>query len=611
MKNSILRKLCAISLAAVMLTGTAVCSLGVYATGNEEESVSVTETEKNEYKGFIYELKPDGYQKQGICIVGYNGKAEDIVIPSAINGIKVRWIGEDAFNSSSTRSIKIPATVTEIACGFTKNSRRIENFYVDKNNTIFRSVDGLLYKGDDLLAVPPTKKGELNLPEFTKGIMPYAFSGCYELTQLTMGDVDSLSADILKGCRGLERINIGSRTGHITPDFADELTCLEEINVVGEPGKYCSVDGVLFRTSYGYSPEADNEEAVPTDLIRYPMAKRIEFSYKIPDTVTTIWSSAFSEVRYGFGDILIGKNVSLIMKGAFKKCYISRIVVEKGNKNYRFNNGLLFESNMDDSLYPFSERKAYVKQGETLIAATRSAANSKVVIPSTVGSIGDYAFYSFAADEVVISKGVGSIGRAAFAGSFIKTLRIPNSVRYIGDEAFAGCNDLITATMGAGVESIGENAFTACSRLENIKIPKKTMQIADNAFDYCKSLTMCVKKGSYAEDYAKKNNIRYTNGAMSLKCLFDYNYIFTRNIEKLKLEAQGVDGSGSYEYAFYYKKSKSEKWVRTRDFSEKSAAIISPKAATDYDIMVKVRDTKTGKTREVIKYGIQVHSIER
>lgn len=66
---------------------------------------------------------------------------------------------------------------------------------------------------------------------------------------------------------------------------------------------------------------------------------------------------------------------------------------------------------------------------------------------------------------------------------------------------------------------------------------------------------------------------------------------------KVKVRGVADGGTGDYQYAFYYKKATSEKWVRVHDFSEVRAVNIIPAKAVDYDVLVKVRDN-TGKVVE-------------
>ncbi|MBO5705645.1 MAG: leucine-rich repeat domain-containing protein, partial [Bacteroidaceae bacterium] len=93
-----------------------------------------------------------------------------------------------------------------------------------------------------------------------------------------------------------------------------------------------------------------------------------------------------------------------------------------------------------------------------------------LVIPNSVTSIGDYAFYNCSVlTSVTIPNSVTSIGGGAFYNCFgLTSVTIPNSVTSIGQSAFSGCSGLTSVTIGSGVESIGTKAFANCPDLLDV-----------------------------------------------------------------------------------------------------------------------------------------------
>lgn len=91
-----------------------------------------------------------------------------------------------------------------------------------------------------------------------------------------------------------------------------------------------------------------------------------------------------------------------------------------------------------------------------------------------------------------IPTGVTKIGKGAFSGRDIETLTIPTSVCSIGTFAFNLCNNKFTDVfIPASVTEIGEFAFVWCGSKKGV------------------SFTIHAPKGSYAESYAKENNIPF------------------------------------------------------------------------------------------------------
>lgn len=68
---------------------------------------------------------------------------------------------------------------------------------------------------------------------------------------------------------------------------------------------------------------------------------------------------------------------------------------------------------------------------------------TKIEIPSSVKSIGDYQFFGFSnISEFTILEGVEEIGAFAFAFCSIKEINLPSSINEIQVNPFKGCNNL-------------------------------------------------------------------------------------------------------------------------------------------------------------------------
>ena len=86
---------------------------------------------------------------------------------------------------------------------------------------------------------------------------------------------------------------------------------------------------------------------------------------------------------------------------------------------------------------------------------------------------------------------------------------IPEGVTSIGGGAFWCCSSLTGVTIPEGVTSIGNLACFGCSSLTSVTIPDSVTSIGKDAFYGCYALTIHAPAGSYAEQYAKKNNIPF------------------------------------------------------------------------------------------------------
>ena len=120
---------------------------------------------------------------------------------------------------------------------------------------------------------------------------------------------------------------------------------------------------------------------------------------------------------------------------------------------------------------------------------------SSVTIPSEVNgyqvvSIGGMAFYGRGLISVIIPNSVTSIGDYAFYQcNGLTSIDIPNSVTSIGDYAFNECKNLISVTFGSNLTSIGECAFRYCFGLTSVTIPNGVTHIGSLAFVSCYNMT--------------------------------------------------------------------------------------------------------------------------
>ncbi len=80
-------------------------------------------------------------------------------------------------------------------------------------------------------------------------------------------------------------------------------------------------------------------------------------------------------------------------------------------------------------------------------------------------------------------------------------------VTAIDVHAFSGCTFITEVTVPDTVKTIGDYAFAYCTTLTNVKIPSSVTSIGKNAFAYSNNIVVECEKGSYAEKYAKDNDI--------------------------------------------------------------------------------------------------------
>lgn len=155
--------------------------------------------------------------------------------------------------------------------------------------------------------------------------------------------------------------------------------------------------------------------------------------------------------------------------------------------------------------------------GQALIESVR--------IPEGVAVLGDGAFADcHSLDEVHIAASVAQVGQNPFAGcENVRKLNLSEGQAYLsmingvlfGDEGrrLIYCPRMLPMeryVMPEGVEAIDARAFSFCTKLLSVALPDSVTQIGNDAFEGHVNLTLVVGRDSYAEQYARENDIKYT-----------------------------------------------------------------------------------------------------
>ena len=146
-----------------------------------------------------------------------------------------------------------------------------------------------------------------------------------------------------------------------------------------------------------------------------------------------------------------------------------------------------------------------------------------ITIPYAVSEIGDSCFLgckSLTSIKVHLSNTVfksnnGVLydinGKILYAYPYSKTdeqYKLADNLISIEKNVFNGFDELQSVALPESLTNIGESAFENCKNLNNVLIPASVKTIGTNAFANCgDNLIIYGEKGSYAETYAKENNI--------------------------------------------------------------------------------------------------------
>ena len=290
---------------------------------------------------------------------------------------------------------------------------------------------------------------------------------------------------------------------------------------------------------------------IPSSVVRIDRAaftdcRKLE-KVTMANGVTEIGYFAFSKCK-SLKEMILPDSVTSIGHGAFSECAVlEKLVLSQGLQTIPGDMVLkctkLKKLEIPDSVAsidgnPFHGCKGLVdKKGFVVIRNTLYSYHGKdsvISIPENVVKIAAQTFFSMKkVEKIIIPDGVECIGQQAFGlCENLREIEIPNSVTEIEQFAFSGCGNLAKVVLPESITAIGTWTFKRCGSLTSVAIPNSVTEIGDGAFEWCSNLTditipngvtriskdafsNCEKMtihapaGSYAETYAKENNIPF------------------------------------------------------------------------------------------------------
>lgn len=439
-----IKKLTSVCLAVIMILGMLTVA-PITAGAAEENSESVSAKSGD----FEYELYDDI-----LSITGYSGNAENLTIPSEIDGYTVTGIDWNAFeNCTSLTSVEIPETVTYIG------GSAFEDCTSLKSVTIPNSVT---YIGSE--AFLNTALSGITIPASVQSISTYAFGYMYNEDNWDPEMVDGFTiygytnseAEVYAKDNGFKFVSLGT----VSPYGYDVLE-----------------DGTASITRYRGS-EADL--TIPSEIDGYK--------------VTQIFDGAFHD-NENLKSVTIPNTVTYIGQGAFAFCTS------------------LADINIPDSVtyidsWIFAETKWYENQPEGVVYAGNFAYAYKGEMPAgttitlkngTKGIVGGAFNQCVNLKGITIPDSVTYIGAIAFKNTGLSSITIPHSVTSIEYAAFQNCENLKSVTIPADVEYIGLYAFGYFYD----EISEKMVKVD--------GFTIYGYTGSDAERYANENGFKFVS----------------------------------------------------------------------------------------------------
>ena len=362
---------------------------------------------------------------------------------------KITGIGGRAFNGiRNLTSLTIPKTVSSIGSQAIPSTCTISVYQpsagydyrstnrIVLNNSFTTGQDTFYYvvNDNDFVEIigTETTSTEITVPEEIDGkvvdrIGDYGFAGCTTLNSITIpANIKFIGKNAFEGCTGLINATIPTTVDSVGDYAFKNCTNLTYVTIsegVKSIGKGCFYNCTSL------------VEAV------------------VPDTVETLGSYAF----YSCSEMTtatIGIKADAIKEYTFYNCTnLNTIVI-----------GISVEEIGDYAFY--------------------NCALNRVTVPSTVITIGNYAFANNSVmTRATLRKNLLTIGDGAFQNcEALATMSLPTTVTSIGRFAFENCTSLPSVTIPAGVTVLNDFVFSNCSSLANVTFNSNATRIGESAF---------------------------------------------------------------------------------------------------------------------------------
>lgn len=332
-------------------------------------------------------------------IIGCDESATELVIPVTIDDLPVTVIAQGAFHShANLTSVTAPSTLTYISKWAFRYCSQLQS--VDLSQSAVTDIDLQAFEGC-------AKLTSVQFPTVLETIGEEAFKGCVQLESVNLSGtaLSTLGRRAFYGCSALSEVTV--------PDSLSTLG-------VGAFG-YCNL------TYMDLSSTAVTEIAGAT----FPSSLT---AISLPTGLTAIGDQAF----YGSAleEIALPDSLTAIGKDAFANCTALSSVTWPNNPNFTTVNGFKGCTALPNVLFS--------------------------LLPSSVTTIGEYAFSECSFTEVAI----------------------PANIETIEHHGFYSCMDLARLSFAPGLTSIGASAFEGCDGLtgKTVDIPATVSFIGSGAF---------------------------------------------------------------------------------------------------------------------------------
>ena len=525
----------------------------------------------------------------------------------------VTTIGKMAFNNcTALASVSISKSVTTIERAAFANCPDLTAINVSADNPVFSSVNGILFNKNrsTLITYPNGKSGSYTIPGTVKKIDHLAFAENKKLTSVTIPDSVTYIGELaFFNCQALTGLNIPDSVETIDIGAFCQCSKLETIRLSQTIG---SIRTALFSECSSLTKITIPESVTSIDDYAFSESGLTEIT--IPNSVTYLGRDAFASCDK-LKTAIVPPEVAM-EENPFSSCISLTIYSQKGSeteqfaKKYQINfemaelvnqstlstdTVILGESvtvncQVNGGARPCTYAVYYRKAGMTkwTLVQNYSEKSHVTITPKTAVNYEVRVVAKDAANTVARKDMKLTVQKPLTNTSVLgaETIRLGEKVK-VRCFAEGGAGNYQFAVYYKKATSQKWTKLRGYSS-QNIVMLQPAAAAVYDVMVYCKDASGKIvnKTLQLTVQAPLKNNSRLSTERITLG-------------EKVKVRCLAEGGAGEYQYAVYYKKSTSTNWTKLRDYASGNLVIMTPKAASVYDIRVDAKDadnTVTSKT---------------
>ena len=473
---------------------------------------------------------PDGVTTIGAAAFQYCVNLTGIHIPDSVT-----VIGREAFSSCrSLTTISIPDSVKAIGeFAFTGcrslTAIQIPNKLTELSWSVFWKCESLtdvtipcgIQKIEDGAFHDCRRLSTVRIPDSVTAIGFEAFCGCESLTEVHIPDsVTYIGGSAFYGCESLTEVHIPDSVTHIggsafcgcenltevhIPNHFSELSYTDLAAKFGEWQAFImAVKNKAFTKARAYIKDDSHKEDFFKLLLDAPKTKFLPLFlglWKLIDLQDWFAYMRLAERKYGEAEAVLLEYKTT----HYTADYLRKLAEAKKERP---------KKTLADWRKIFTIRLTEKTAAITGVKEKNAILN--INLPTTMGEYTVTAIADAAFQNRRNLRGFHMPDSITDVGSYcfefcqkLKSVTLSSSLKNIKKRTFINCSELKSIVIPTGVEVIEACAFAYCNDLNSVTIPESVKTIGENAFIGCCSLTIHAPAGSYAEAYAKKNNIPF------------------------------------------------------------------------------------------------------